>query len=411
MIHMTHKRNAFYFGLFVLFALGLFLVLLLSIGGRGMFTKQARYTLYFNKSVKGLSAGSPIMFRGVRIGQVRTIQFSNPQTAEDGTVYWPIEVGVDIDPLSLDIGKNEDFSNNSLMATTTRDSLLIFKGQEMVDKWLDIMVCRHGLCAQLQSLSFLTGQLFIELDFFEDDGVTASERENLKKGVIPTRISAFEKMYLSLSRKEQTSVMNDALMQISQFISSGKAQKTMDNLYDTSENVKAITGNARGLMEDFTGSSKDTAFSVMAVLGQAHTALMNANKFMDAVNADAPEILGDAKSAAKNLNDRIDKIGGQAEELVQELQKLTVRINDLVNTDDGPASKLLGDVNRLTTQANGTFSELQKTFALLQQYMAPDSPERQVLQHTLEQVERAATSIRNLSDTIQRNPEALLWGK
>ena len=112
---MKRKRHTMYFGLFVLLALVILIMLIMSIGGRSLFTQQAKYTLFFNKSVKGLNVGSPIMFRGVRIGQVTTVQFSAPKPLEDGSLSWPIEVGVEIDPRSLDIGKSESFKNDSII--------------------------------------------------------------------------------------------------------------------------------------------------------------------------------------------------------------------------------------------------------------------------------------------------------
>ncbi len=408
---MKRKRNTLYLGLFVLVALVLLVVILMSIGGRSVFTQQARYTLFFDKSVKGLSVGSPIMFRGVRIGQVKTIQFSNSQKLDDGTLYWPIEVGVEIDPHSLDIGKSDSFSNDSLMDKTTRNSLLIFKGQELVDQWLYRMVCDHGLCAQLQSLSFLTGQLYIQLDFFQGADITTKEQKDLARHIIPTRISVFERMYLSLNRKEQTDVFNDAVLQITDFISSGKAKSTLENLSSTADNLNAISGSAREAIDELKNNSKGTAFSVLTVVANANNALVNVNKLLETVNGSAPELMTDVKDTIANINDRVNGLGAHAEKLLANLQSLTSRVNEFADSKDGQGAKLLEEISGMTTQIKGTFNELQKTITQLQQYIAPDSQEREMLQNTLEQIERAANSIRNLSDTVQRNPEALLWGK
>lgn len=408
---MKRKRNTLYFGMFVLLAVAILIMLIMSIGGRSIFTQQAKYTLFFDRSVKGLSVGSPIMFRGVRIGQVKTVQFSTSKQLEDGTLYWPIEVGVEIDPRSLDIGKSDSFRNDSIMDKTTRDSLLIFKGQELVDQWIERMVRDYGLCAQLQSLSFLTGQLYIQLDFFQGAEITPSEREDLKKHIIPTRISAFERMFLSLNRKEQTDVFNEAVLQISEFISSGKAKSTLDNIYSTAENVNSISTSAREAIDDLKKNSKGATFSVMTVMANAHSALLNVNKLLETINDSTPLIVQDSRETFANLNNKIDSIGGHAEGLVKNLQSITARINDFADTKDGTGARMLEEVSAMTTQIKDTFNELQKTISQLQQYIAPDSQERQMLQHTMEQVERAANSIRNLSDTVQRNPESLIWGK
>ncbi len=400
-----------YFGLFVLLALVILLMLIMSIGGRSLFTPQAKYTLFFDKSVKGLNIGSPIMFRGVRIGQVTTVQFSSAKQLEDGSLTWPIEVGVEIDPRSLDIGKSDSFRNDSIMDKTTRDSLLIFKGRDLVDQWLKRMVLNYGLCAQLESLSLLTGQLYIQLDFLPGEEFTQAEREDLKRHIIPTRISAFERMFLSLNRKEQTEILNEAVMQISEFISSGKAKRTMESIYNTAENVNSITSSAREAIDDLKKNSKGTTFSIMTVAANAHSALLNVNKLLETLNDSTPLVIQDTRGTFANLNSKIDSIGSHAEELVKDLKTTTARINEFTDTKDGAGAKMLDEVSATVIQIRGTFSELQKTVSQLQQYIAPDSQERQMLQHTLEQLERAANSIRNLSDTVQRNPESLIWGK
>ena len=60
---MKQTRNTIYLGLFVTTATAMLVILLLAMGGRGLFTKLATYSMYFNKSVKGLGVGSPVMFR------------------------------------------------------------------------------------------------------------------------------------------------------------------------------------------------------------------------------------------------------------------------------------------------------------------------------------------------------------
>ena len=408
---MKRKRNTFYLGVFVILAFAIAIMLVLSIGGRSMFTQQARYTLFFNKSIKGLAIGSPIMFRGVRIGQVTAIQFSNSQKEEDGSLTWPIEVSVEIDPHSLDIGKDDTFSNESLVDKTTRDSLLMFKGQELVDAWLEGMVCDYGLCAQLESLSLLTGQLYIELDFFDGPEITLKERKNLARHIIPTRISAFERMFLSLNKKEQTDVFNNAVLQLSEFISSGKGKATLDNISMTAENLRSITDNARAVTNDFVRNSNGKGLSVMTVVANAHEALVNANKLLVTFNEAAPPLLSDARKTVANVNERLNSLGDRSEALMKDLQSIAARVDKFTASGEKPAAKLIEDVTATVSQINGTFADMQSTLKILQDYIAPESEERQTLQHALEQVDRAANSIRNLSDAVQRNPASLIWGR
>ena len=58
-IDMKHKKNAFYLGIFVLGALFVLVILLLSVGGQNIFTKQVNYTLYFDKSKQCVCVHTP----------------------------------------------------------------------------------------------------------------------------------------------------------------------------------------------------------------------------------------------------------------------------------------------------------------------------------------------------------------
>ena len=55
--------------------------------------------------------------------------------------------------------------------------------------------------------------------------------------------------------------------------------------------------------------------------------------------------------------------------------------------------------------------ELRSTLATVDKVMANDSPVQQDMQEALREVTRAARSVRALSDTIDKQPEALLRGK
>ncbi|HUA32557.1 MAG TPA: MlaD family protein [Candidatus Binataceae bacterium] len=104
------------------------------------------YQFVFDQSVRGLSPGAPVEFRGIKIGQVvdvraqvdmKTLRFSAPVVAE----LEPQRLGVKL----IDMGSGE-----------TLDS--------MRRKLIDAMVAR-GVRAQLQTGNLLTGAAFIELDY------------------------------------------------------------------------------------------------------------------------------------------------------------------------------------------------------------------------------------------------------
>ncbi|MEJ1971118.1 MAG: MlaD family protein [Lacunisphaera sp.] len=67
---MKTKVSPAVVGMFVLGALALGVIALLSFGGLSLFSKPQRFMVYFDESVHGLDLGSPVKLRGVRVGRV-----------------------------------------------------------------------------------------------------------------------------------------------------------------------------------------------------------------------------------------------------------------------------------------------------------------------------------------------------
>ena len=104
------------------------------------YLEKRYFVLYFNESVRGLSPGAPVEFRGIRIGQVLDIslQFESEKTS------FQIPVLIDVEPERIEaLGKRP----------TPSDKLL--------EKFIE-----RGLRGQLKTGNLLTGQLFVQLDFY-----------------------------------------------------------------------------------------------------------------------------------------------------------------------------------------------------------------------------------------------------
>ena len=421
---MKQRKNAFYLGVFVLGALFVFIIMLMAIGGQNLLTQKVTYTLYFDKSVKGLNVGAPVMFRGVRVGQVEAIQFAKQLKKRRG-VSWPIEVTIALDPASLDVGKDTNYSSTSFVDSTARNLLLAFHGQRLTREWIHSMVADNSLCAWLQTMSFLTGQLYIELDFSFDYPPNKEELQKLKDDVIPSRMSSIERISQMLKQKERTDALNLAISQFSEFISSGRARETLDNIYSISESAKGITKDANKIISTFSSNSTRTGLSVLSVIAQANQALMNANRLLTTINQELPGILADAKgtitgaretfegakTTIENANIRLNELSAKVETVLTNANGLCDKLTSDADLEKGPGAPLLKELLVLTAQMQKTFAELENTIVGLQGAMRPDSQERFAIQNFMEQINRAAAAIRSMADTIQQNPESLLWGK
>ncbi len=104
------------------------------------YVRKIPYLLHFDGSVRGLSVGAPVEFRGIKVGSVTDIAVElNTKTLE---VRVPVVIEIEPDrvvPLEA-IGDRKKY--------------------EVIGKMVE-----RGLRAQLQTGSLLTGQLFVELEF------------------------------------------------------------------------------------------------------------------------------------------------------------------------------------------------------------------------------------------------------
>ena len=75
---MSNNSNPNYFrlGIFVLAAIGALLTIILIFGSGQLFKKSFMVETYIKQSVTGLDAGAAVRFRGVKIGQVTSIDLS-----------------------------------------------------------------------------------------------------------------------------------------------------------------------------------------------------------------------------------------------------------------------------------------------------------------------------------------------
>lgn len=138
---MSAKTDKAAIGAFVLGALALTVVGVVLFGSGKFFTPQEKYVMYFDGSVKGLSIGAPVVFRGVKVGSVVDIVLQGD--IEKMTFRVPVIVEVDLSRFQITHGEpvSADFH------------------QALIDR---------GLRAQLQTQSLVTGQLMVYFDFYPD---------------------------------------------------------------------------------------------------------------------------------------------------------------------------------------------------------------------------------------------------
>ncbi len=135
---MIRKADKRVIGAFVVGAVALLVGAILVFGSGALFKQSDKYVIFFDGSVKGLSVGAPVIFRGVKIGNVSSI----------GLVYYADNKQVLI-PVVVDVALAR--------VTGVPDKL----GYPDYALWV-----KQGLRAKLEIQSFITGQLMLAFDFY-----------------------------------------------------------------------------------------------------------------------------------------------------------------------------------------------------------------------------------------------------
>ena len=247
--------------------------------------------MYFHRSLRGLTVGAPVEFKGINVGEIKSIgihyskkrhEFVLPVVA---TLY-PTRFGMDI---------RDDNAEHATEDVRTKFDVLV----------------KNGMRAQLKSASLLTGQQFVNLDF-----VDPAEREKT-----PPRF--------------------------------GQRDRDGAYVFPTADNpTDDIEAQIAGIVKK-----------------------LNKVPF-EQIGQDVHRMLGSLDATLKQ----------------------TEQLTKTVNHDLAPQMKeTLAEARRTLESARSVFSE--------------DAPLQNNARDTLDQVAKAAASVRVLTDYLQTHPEALIRGK
>jgi len=173
---MSKRANPAVIGVFIVVGSGLAVVGLLLFSSQNLFHPRERNILYFNASLKGLSPGAPVKYRGVTIGKVAEVLIRHNQATNDFSM--PVIVSID---KKLAQSKSDEQLE---IGSEARLNLLIQQG------------FRGGLDAE----SLVTGVLYISLDIVPNAPPPQFHQLTPEYQEIPTMPTPIQQLLASLSR-------------------------------------------------------------------------------------------------------------------------------------------------------------------------------------------------------------------
>jgi paraquat-inducible protein B len=245
-------------------------------------------------SVRGLTVGAPVEFRGLQIGEVTDIELE----ADFENLDFIVPVRIRLEPERLKI------------ASPTGEDDQLERWQRMVDK---------GFRAQLETGNLLTGQLYVKLDIFED---APPAKISFYKGlpVIPEVPSASQEIMKGVTRFVKK-LDQLPLEQIGKDLQSTMAG--MDKIVNGPDLHEAIQSLRRSLDELATTTqalNQDTVPRVNAVLAEMELVLKDLDGW---ISADAPlqgdlrQTLEELAAAARSVSALADLLERHPEALIQ----------------------------------------------------------------------------------------------
>jgi len=141
------------------------------------YRRELFFWVYFESSIRGLSVGAPVEFRGVKIGEV--IDFS--LIGDASNAHFKIPILIKIEPERFMIMHNDTNNSNDVNA-------------EILKKLI-----KNGFRAQLKSGNLITGELFVDLDMYKDVSAATLRKEN-GLYIIPTVPGTIETLKSDLKK-------------------------------------------------------------------------------------------------------------------------------------------------------------------------------------------------------------------
>lgn len=321
-------------GIFVVGAIILCVAGILFFGPGGMFTDTKRYMIYFENSVKGLSVGSPVRFRGVKIGQVREINIRFQQNE----LTFNVLVVIEIEPKKIQSDGSDKGLLESLMTTV--------QGEDPIMPLID-----GGLRAQLQLDSLVTGQLYINLDMFPD-AVAVQPRKGGEHLAIPAVSSSFEELSKTVEELP-LQLLADKLIQ-----SAEGAQRifTSPSLHSGIEQIDATMSNLNELIISVNDTLPALLTGMDQTLTQTRTTLKRLDESMLA-------LLDEAKTTVTSTRAAVGSIDKSMSAVTRAADNVTITMQDY--------KELIDNDSPLLQQFSMTLQQLHRTMESLR-YLADE---------------------------------------
>jgi paraquat-inducible protein B len=290
-----------------------------AIFGSGTFFKETRnYVLFFQGSLKGLNHGSPVVFKGVKIGAV--VDIAIQVNAEDLTVQIPVLIETDPSHFEIMHGKRAIDTEKNLPT-----------------------LIEQGLRAQLQMQSFVTGQLIVAIDFHPGTPVKllGIDTKYPEIPTIPTPLEQLSETLRELPLEELFNRLMSAVEGIDKFVNSPELTGSVSSL-------KLALDDARKLIGNIDSQIGPLATGIDATVQDYGKLARNVDSQVKPVLSNVNRTVKDIGKLARNVDQEIkplDETLVSAKEALEQAEK-TLAVAEADLSEDSPTMYELNNALR-----------------------------------------------------------------
>jgi paraquat-inducible protein B len=362
---MARRANPTLIGAFVLAAIALGVLLVVLIGRWTLFAQPRHFVVVFKSSLHGLSVGAPVELRGVPIGEVTEISPVVILTKGQPTSVHMLVT------IELDRSRFRFRSAQGTPATSPK----------LTDRDLAKVFDQEGVRAQIALQSVVTGQLYVNLDFFPGSALNIADIHTPypQIGTLQSGLEKLGKTIETLPLDQLVAKAVAVLDGLDRTINSPVIAKILISVEKTSANAQEITATLDARLQPLLGQFRAALEATTAAMSQARSTL--------ALDTGVPGEV--ASSFIATLDQARETIG---------LKR-------------GPGADLVVHLNRVADSAERALSDAKATVSEAKAMLDDRSATRQSLDQMLTELAQAARSIRSLANYLARHPEALLQGR
>ncbi len=286
---MAKQASKMMIGGFLIIALFLLIAGLVVFSTTKFFTKTQKFVLYFNEPVKGLDVGSPVLFQGVAVGSVKSIDIIADPTKLQADI--PVIIQIELDRVK--------FRKPGEILNPQKDM------PELIKK---------GFRGMLSMQSLISGKLLIELDYYPNSPLVL-KNINTEYIEIPTIPSIPSKLARALDKLDLEAIqtkLESALDGIGNLTNNPDLAASIRHLKETLRDTRKLVNRVDRQVDPLAKDTKKTVKDIGTLARNLNSRVGGVATSLEKTLADARGVISPDSPLVVDLEDTLKEISAMS---------------------------------------------------------------------------------------------------